>query len=284
MKAEDLKTPYYPNWCPGCGNFNIWASLKNAAVREGWDTTNTVLVAGIGCHGHIVNFVKLNSFEGLHGRAIPVATGIKLANNRLNVFVHTGDGDCMAEGGNHFLHACRRNHDLTILLHNNSLYALTTGQASPLTGKGVKTKSTPLGNPDEPIYPLALAITAGATFAARVYSGDMPKLTELMITANNHSGLAVIDIIQPCVTFNKNLTHEYVMKNSYQLEGSFDPTNKEKAIIKAMDFENGKIPMGIFYHVEKPSYEDQVKQIADKPLVDKEPDLSGLSELFKKYI
>jgi 2-oxoglutarate ferredoxin oxidoreductase subunit beta len=284
MTLEELKTPYTPNWCPGCGNFNIWAALKNAAVKEGWDNTNTVLVAGIGCHGHIVNFIRLNSFEGLHGRDIPVATGIKLANNRLNVFVHTGDGNCMAEGGNHFMHACRRNHDITILLHDNALYALTTGQASPVTGKGVKTKSTPNGNPDEPIYPLAVAIASGATFAARAFSGDMPRLTELMIEANNHKGLSVIDIVQPCITFGKIYTHNYLMENTYQLEKEHDPTNKEKAIMKAMSFENNKIPLGIFYKSDKPSYESQVSQISENPLVDQEPNLNGLSELFKKYI
>src|SRR3989344_4710470 len=166
-ELKDLTTLCSPNWCPGCGNFTIWAAFKNACVKKGWDNTNSVLVAGIGCHGHILNFTKITSVEGLHGRAIPVATGIKMVNNNLNVFVFTGDGDCLAEGGNHFIHACRRNHNLTIIIHNNALYSLTTGQACPTTPLGEKTKSTPFGNLDNPLNPVALAIVSGATFVAR---------------------------------------------------------------------------------------------------------------------
>lgn len=281
-ELNDLKTPYNPNWCPGCGNLNIWASFKKAAVQEGWDNTNSVIVAGIGCHGHIINFAKINSFEGLHGRAIPVATGVKMANSRLNVFVFTGDGDCFGEGGNHFLHACRRNHDITIFIHDNSLYALTTGQTSPLSAHGFKSKSTPQGNPDEPINPLVLAISSGATFVARAYAGDMPKLAELMIEANKHKGLAVIDILQPCVTFNKVCTHEFYQKNTYYLEKEYDPSNKIGAIEKAMET-GEKIPLGIFYKSDKPSYESQIPQISIKPLVEIPVDRLGVSELFKKY-
>ena len=283
MELEDLHTPYSPNWCPGCGNLNIWGALKEAAVKEGWDNTNTVLVAGIGCHGHLLNFTKITSFEGLHGRAIPVATGIKLANNKLNVFVHTGDGDCLGEGGNHFLHACRRNHDLTILLHDNALYALTTGQASPATRRGVKTKSTPSGNPDEPLYPLAIAIAAGATFVARAYSGYMPELADLMIEANKHVGLSVIDILQPCVTFNKICTHEFFQENTYYLREDYDPTNRRKAFMKALEYGKKKIPLGVLYKVEKPSYESEIPQISETPLVEQTPNIENIDELFKKY-
>ncbi len=283
MNLSDLQTPYQPNWCPGCGNLNVWAALKNAAVEEGWDNTNTALVAGIGCHGHILNFVKLTSFESLHGRAIPVATGIKIANNKLNIFVHTGDGDCLAEGGNHLIHACRRNHDITILLHDNALYALTAGQTSPATQKGVVTKSTPLGNPDEPLYPMAIAIASGATFVARAYAGDIPKLTELIIEANNHKGVAIIDILQPCVTFNKICTYRFLQENTYYLEDDYDVTNKQEAFMKAYEFEEKKIPLGVFYKVEKPSYESQIPQISEGSLVEKTPNVKDLNDLFKKY-
>jgi len=285
MTLEELKTPYTPNWCPGCGNFNIWAAFKNAAVKEGWDNTNTALVAGIGCHGHLLNFIKLTSFEGLHGRAIPVASGLKMANHRLNVFVHVGDGDCLGEGGNHFVHAARRNHNITVLLHDNALYALTAGQTSPATGKGVKTKSTPAGNPDEPTYPLALAIASGATFVARAYSGDMPKLTELIIEANKHKGFAVIDILQPCVTFNKICTHSMYVQNTYYLGNDYDPTNKKEAFEKAYEFGEKKIPLGVFYKEEKPSSEEGYSQISETPLVDQDVklELDGLTNLFKKY-
>lgn len=282
-KLSDLQTPFFPNWCHGCGNLNIWGAFKEAAVREGWDNTNTAIVAGIGCHGHILNFVKITSFEGLHGRALPVAIGIKMANNRLNVFVFTGDGDCFGEGGNHFIHTCRRNHDLTVLIHDNALYALTTGQTSPLTAHGFKTKSTPQGNLDEPFNPLTLAIASGATFVARAYSGDMPKLTELIIKANNHKGLAVIDILQPCITFNKVCTHEFYQDNTYYLEEKYDPSNKQKALEKAMEFGPKKIPLGVFYKSDQLSYESQIPQIKNKPLIEIPINRSNTTELFKKY-
>lgn len=282
-KATDLQTPHFPNWCPGCGNINIWGSFKKAAVAEGWDNTNTAIVAGVGCHGHIVNFVKLTSFEGLHGRALPVATGLKMANTRLNVFVFTGDGDCFGEGGNHFIHACRRNHDLTIMVHDNALYALTTGQTSPLSEHGYKSKSTPEGNLDEPINPLALAIASGATFVARAYSGDMPALTNIMIEANKHKGLAVIDILQPCVTFNKVCTHTFYQHNTYWLENDYDPTDKMKAFERVTRKDEKGISMGIFYKEVKPTYESQIPQIAETSLVEMPVDRSNVTELFKTY-
>lgn len=282
-QMADLKTPHNPNWCPGCGNLSIWGAFKQAAIKQNWNNDNSVLVAGIGCHGHMLNFVKLTSFEGLHGRALPVATGIKLSNNRLNVFVFTGDGDCFGEGGNHFLHTCRRNHDLTVILHDNGLYALTTGQTSPVSAHGFKSKSTPQGNPDEPINPLALAITAGATFVARAYSGDINFLVDLMVQANDHKGLAVIDILQPCVTFNKVCTHGFYQEHTYKLPADYDPTNKERAYIKAQEFGEKSIPVGVIYKSDRPSYESQIPQIANKPLVEQPINRQNIGELFRKY-
>lgn len=282
-KLEDLITPCKPTWCPGCGDFGVWGAFKNAAVNQGWDNTNTSLVAGIGCHGHILNFTKITSFEGLHGRAIPVATGIKLANHRLNVFVFTGDGDSLAEGGNHFIHACRRNHNLTVILHDNTVYGLTVGQTSPTSPHGFKTKSTPNGNLDFPINPLALAISAGATYVARGYTGDIPGLTELIINANEHQGLSVIDVLQPCLTFNKEYTHQFFQANCYQLNENYDPTNKGEAFKKSLEWGLKQIPLGIFYQEEKPSYESQLPQLKEKPLIEQSPIRKDLSELFKKY-
>jgi 2-oxoglutarate ferredoxin oxidoreductase subunit beta len=255
----------------------IWAAFKNAAVKEGWDNTNTALVAGIGCHGHIVDFTKLTSFEGLHGRALPVACGIKFVKPDLNVFVFTGDGDCFGEGGNHFLHTARRNHNLTVILHDNGLYALTTGQTSPLSPQGFKTKSTPQGSPDEPINPLALTITAGATFVARVYAGDISKLTETIIEANNHQGFSFIDVLQPCVTFNKQFTHQFFQENTYQLATSYDPTNKIAAYEKSHEFGLKQIPLGIFYKSDKHTPESNAIDHNQK----RSP--SELSNLFKSY-
>ena len=282
-KIADLATTCPPNWCAGCGNIPLWAAFKNAAVQKDWNNTNSVLVAGIGCHGHIVNFTRLTSFEGLHGRALPLATGIKLVNHKLNVFVFTGDGDALAEGGNHFLHACRRNHDLTILLHDNAVYALTTGQTSPESPKGYKSKSTPDGNPDNPLNPLSLAITAGATFVAREYASNIKNLTDLIIKANEHKGLSIIDILQPCVTFNKHFTHEFFQQNCYYLGTDHDVTNRQQAFNKSLEFGIKQIPLGIFYRVDTPSYEEQQPQLKDRAIVETTAENRNLSALFKEY-
>lgn len=282
-KPDDLITPCSPNWCPGCGDFGIWAAFKNAAVAEGWNNTNSVMVAGIGCHGHIINFTKITSVEGLHGRPIPVATGIKLANHRLNVFVFTGDGDCLAEGGNHFIHVCRRNHNLTVILHDNAIYGLTVGQTSPTSPHSFKTKSTPDGNPDFPINPLALAIASGATFVARGYAGNIPDLTELIIKANAHQGISIVDILQPCQTFNKEYTHQFFQQNCYQLDQNHDATNRIEAFKKSLEWGPKQIALGIFYEENKPSYESALPQLKEKPLIDQSLLRDNLSELFKKY-
>lgn len=273
ITLQDLTTPCPPTWCPGCGNFGTWGAFKNAVVKEGWDNTNTVLTAGIGCHSHILNFTKITSLEGLHGRAIPVATGIKLVNNKLNVFVFTGDGDCFGEGGNHFIHACRRNHDLTVIIHDNALYALTTGQTSPTSPAGYKSKSTPMGNPDLPFSPLTLAIASGATFVARAFSTDIQRLTELMIAANKHKGIAVIDVLQPCPSLSKEYTNAYLMENIYQLGPDHNVKDKEQALKKSLEWGEKQIPLGIFYQVEKPVFESQLEQIKEQSLL----------ELLKKY-
>ncbi|HEX9007842.1 MAG TPA: thiamine pyrophosphate-dependent enzyme [Patescibacteria group bacterium] len=268
ITPAELTTPNFPNWCPGCGNFGIWAAFKNAIVASGWDNTNTVFVAGIGCHGHMINFVKLTSFEGLHGRPIPVANGIKMSNHRLNVFVFTGDGDCLGEGGNHFINAARRNHNVTVLIHNNNIYGLTTGQTSPTTRKGFKSKSTPEGNPDEPFKILNLAIAAGATFAARVYSNDIAGLTNMIIKANEHQGFSVVEMLQPCVTFNKECSPTFFTDNTYKLPADYDPTNIAKALEKTLEFGPKQIPVGLFYKVDKPTAESNYPQIENIPLVD----------------
>jgi 2-oxoglutarate ferredoxin oxidoreductase subunit beta len=282
-EISDLTTKCSPNWCPGCGDIAIWGAFKNAAVQKGWDNTNTALVAGIGCHGHLINFTKLTSFEGLHGRPIPVATGIRLANNRLNVFVFTGDGDCLGEGGNHFIHACRRNHNITVFIHDNAIYGLTTGQTSPTSPHGFKSKSTPEGNPDYPINPLTTAIAAGATFVARGYAGDISGTTELMIKANEHQGIAILDILQPCVTFNKVLTHGFFQENTYKLK-NHDVKSKEAAFKKALEWGEKQIPLGVFLDIDEPTYESQLPQITETPLIDHDPVRKDLKDLFEKYV
>lgn len=281
---DDLKTPNACTWCPGCGNFGIWTAFKQAAAQSGWDNTNTVMVAGIGCHGHINNFIKLSSFEGLHGRPIPVASGIKMVNDRLNVFVFTGDGDCLAEGGNHFIHGARRNQNITVILHDNAVYGLTTGQTSPRSPHGFKSKSTPGGNLDNPLNPLSLAVSAGATFVARVYSGDMAHLKDLIIKANEHKGFAVLQIMQPCVTFNKEYSHIFFQENTYRLDENYNPKDKQSAFAKTLEWGIKQIPVGIMYQVSEPTYEEQMPQIKNGPLVSAPAKKQNLSELFQSYI
>lgn len=278
-----LETSQKCNWCSGCGNFGIWSSFKEAALRQGWDNTNTVFTAGIGCHGHMINFVKIISFEGLHGRPIPVASAVKMANHRLNVFVFTGDGDCLGEGGNHFIHSCRRNDDITVLLHDNAVYGLTTGQTSPRSPKNYRSKSTPGGSLETPFNPLQLAITAGATFVARAYSGDIPDLTDLIIKAQKHRGFSLIDILQPCVTFNKQYTHMYFQRNIYQLGKTHDPTDREKAFQKAGEWGSKKIPVGVFYQIKAPTHHEGFAQIKKTPLVKMAAKKRDISELLKKH-
>jgi 2-oxoglutarate ferredoxin oxidoreductase subunit beta len=226
----------------------------------------------------------MTAFEGLHGRAIPVASGIKMVNHRLNVFVFTGDGDCLSEGGNHFIHAARRNQDITVILHDNAIYGLTTGQTSPRSPKGFKSKSTPFGNIDEPLHPLRMALSAGATFLARAYAGDTDHVAELMIAANKHKGFAVLDVLQPCVTFNHEYTHAFYQANTYKLPSSYDVSDKTAAFNKTLEWGEKKIPVGILYQAQSRSYEEQIPQIADKPLIDIPLKKRDISRLFNSYI
>jgi 2-oxoglutarate ferredoxin oxidoreductase subunit beta len=285
-EINDLLTPCTPNFCPGCGDFGIWSAFKQAAVKADWNNGNTALCTGVGCHAHILNFIKITGFGSLHGRSVPNAEGIKLANPDLNVFTFVGDGDCLAEGGNHFIHACRRNHDITIILHDNAIYGLTTGQTSPRSPHGFVTKSTPEGNIDEPVNPLALAVAMGATFVARAYAGDIPHLADLIVQANNHKGIAIVDALQPCVTFNKSITHEYYQQNTYKLGDDYDPTDKVEAFKKAQEWGEKKIPVGIFYKVDRPTYDEQIPVYAKKVKknVCREVEKRDVSELFEKLV
>lgn len=282
-QLADLATGCSPTWCPGCGDFSIWAAFKNAAVDKGWDSTNTVLVAGIGCHGHILNYTKIPSVEGLHGRAVPVAEGLKMANSRLNVFVFSGDGDSLAEGGNHFVHAARRNHNVTIIVHDNAIYGLTTGQTSPASPHGFKSKSTPSGNLDNPISPVTLGISAGATFVAREYAAHIPELAKLIIQANDHDGLSIIDVLQPCVSFNDLYDHAYYQENTYYPGQDYDPTNKKEAFQKSLEWGPKQIAIGVIYKEEKPSYESQITQIQQKALIENPVVRRDITEILKKY-
>jgi 2-oxoglutarate ferredoxin oxidoreductase subunit beta len=250
-----------PTWCPGCGNFGIWMSLKNALVELRIGMDDGVVVYGVGCHGNMSDWMNIYGVAALHGRTLPVAQGLKLANRTLPVIVVSGDGDCLGEGGNHFLHAAKRNPDITVLIHNNQVYGLTTGQASPTAEAGFKTKSTPEGVVDEPVNPLTLAICAGATFVARGFTGDAPGLTALIKAGVQHKGFAVIDILQPCVTFDRVHTYQWYRERIYTIE---TPDNKMKALEMAMEW-GDKIPVGIFYKEDRPTSEDHEPVLTNDP-------------------
>jgi len=229
------------------------------------------------------DWMRTYAFEGLHGRALPVAQGAKLANHNLPVITVQGDGDCLGEGGNHFIHAAKRNPDITVFIHDNQVYGLTTGQASPTAKKGFKTKSTPVGATDEPINPLLLSIAAGATFVARGFAGDAPGLTQIMADAIIHKGFSVVDILQPCVTFDKIHTYAWYRERLYMLESEgYKPFDKLKAIEKAMEW-GDRIPVGVFYKEDRPTSEDLEPGLAGGPLVNSSTGIANFDQLLAEF-
>lgn len=284
LTADSFKTGFLPTWCPGCGDFGIWMALKQALAQLGIGPDDAMIVYGIGCHGNMYDWMNTYAVEGLHGRAIPVAQGIKLANHKLPVIVISGDGDCLGEGGNHFIHAAKRNPDITVIIHDNQVYGLTTGQASPTAKQGFKTKSTPEGVTDEPMNPLTLAISTGATFAARGFAGDIPGLTQLIVDAISHKGFAVVDTLQPCVTFDRVHTYAWYRQRLYQLKNEgYVADNRLRALEKALEW-GDRIPLGIFYQEIRPTSEDREPALAEKPLVELPLILDNLEELLKEFI
>jgi len=247
-----IETKSKITWCPGCGNFGILNAVKNAIselVKEGMNENNIVIVSGIGCHGKISDYLKLNSFNALHGRVVPVLTGIKLANKNLIPIGFSGDGDSYAEGIAHLIHGAKRNSDVTVIIHNNGVFGLTTGQTGPTSRKGWVDKTTPYGNPEEPINPIGMMLEAGATFVARAFALKPDHLKNLIKEAVKHKGFSFIDVLQPCTTYN-NFSAEY---NSKVYEMNEIPKNPiEKCN------ETTRIPIGIFRKIIKPTYEDTV--------------------------
>ena len=266
VTLEDLKTPKKNTWCPGCGNFGILMAFKRALVQLGLERDQVVLVSGIGCHGKMVNYVNVNGFHGIHGRVLPLATGIKLANPNLTVVGFAGDADCYDEGWGHFSHAIRRNIDITLIVHNNMVLGLTTGQTTATSEKGFKTKSTPFGSIPPMLNPIAHALVSNGTFVARGYSGDMGHLTGLVVEALKHRGFSLLDVFQPCVTFNYLNTYDWFKERVYKLEEEgHDYTDRRKALEKSFEW-GERIPIGIFYKEERPTYQDGLPHVKAMPL------------------
>lgn len=269
-----------PDWCPGCGNFGTWSALKQAIIELKLKPHETVLVSGIGCSGKHPHFIRTYGFHSIHGRTLPVATGIRLSNHKLNVIAIGGDGDGYAIGLGHTLHTVRRNLNITYLVCDNQVYGLTKGQTSPTSKKGFISPSTPFGVLEDPVNPLTLALSANATFVARAFSGDIEHLKLIIKEAIKHKGIALVDILQPCVTFNKLNTYDYFKERVYRLKKPFRA--RELAFKAAMEW-NKRIPIGIFFKEKKPTYEDQCPTIKKKPLVAQDISKIDLAKEFKRY-
>ncbi len=284
LTVKDFDTCAKPDWCPGCGNFGIQAALKQALANLGIEPHKTVLVAGIGCGSKMAHWVDVYGLHTLHGRSLPPATAVKFANPELTVVVAGGDGDGYGIGMGHFIHTMRRNVDMTYLVQNNMVYGLTKGQTTPTSAKGFKTPSTPFGSIEEPLNPIALALAMGATYVARGFSGDVMHLTKLIEGAIKHKGFALIDIFQPCVTFNKINTYAYFMQNTYKLEDEkgYDAGDWEKAMAKAR--QTDKLPIGLFFKTERPTYEEQDPGRTGESLVDADISDIDVRPLMEKFM
>lgn len=265
VSLEDLRTLARNTWCPMCGNFGILMAFKKALMQMGLERDQVMIVSGIGCHGKIVNYVNVNGFHGIHGRVLPLATGIKLADPNLTVVGFAGDADCYDEGWGHFSHAIRRNIDMPLIVHNNMVLGLTTGQTTATSQKGFKTKSTPFGSIPPMLNPIAHALVSNGTFVARGFAGDMRHLTSLIVKAIKHRGFAFLDVFQPCVTFNYLNTYDWFTKRVYKLEEEgHDYTDRQKALERSFEW-GDRIPIGLFYKEERSTYRDSLPHLKGTP-------------------
>ena len=282
---NDYNNNSKPAWCPGCGDFGILNAVKKTLVELGRAPHEIVLVSGIGQASKLPHYLSCNAFDGLHGRLLPAAQGVKITNKDLTVIAVGGDGDNYGEGGNHFIHAIRRNVDITLLVHNNQIYGLTKGQASPTTGLGMVTKVQHYGVLLAPFNPLAVAISLDCGFVARSFAGNPEHLTNTIKQAVNHNGFALVDILQPCVTFNKVNTSKWYRERVYDVnkESGYDPTDRLKAFAKSLEFSD-KIPMGLIYKKDKISYGDAIPMLQNQPLVKHSHQPERVADLLAEFI
>lgn len=279
---HDFETGTFPTWCPGCGNFGIWTALKAALAELNIEPHRTVVVFGIGCSGNEANFVRAYGFHGLHGRALPVAEGIALANHGLTTIVVGGDGDGYGEGMAHFIHTIRANPDITYIVHDNQVYGLTKGQASPTSERGFVTPSTPFGVTDTPVNPISLALAAGCGFVARGFAGDAAHLQWLIVAAIQYRGFALVDVLQPCVTFNHFNTYPWFYQRVVKLEQlHHDPASAEQAYRQALHDPQDTIPIGIFLNEQKKTLQEGFPVLKPCPLVEQPASKRDLSALLE---
>ena len=273
---------YKTAWCPGCGNFPLLKAVKQALVKRGLEPHQVLFIAGIGQAAKTPHYLKANLFNGLHGRCLPVATGAKLANPDLVVIAESGDGCMYSEGGNHFLAAIRRNIDITVLVHNNQVYGLTKGQASPTSDEGFTTKAQPEGVALAPFNPLAVAVALHAGFVGRGYVGLEDDLIQLLVQAINHRGFSLVDILQPCVSFNRVNTYQWYRDRCKPLPSSYDPTDWEAAIRLSQQW-GDEIPVGVIYRNSRPPFEDHIATLKKGPLVTQTVDRARLAKVMETY-
>ncbi|MBI4372219.1 MAG: 2-oxoacid:ferredoxin oxidoreductase subunit beta [Candidatus Omnitrophica bacterium] len=264
-EAKDFNSTVHPDWCPGCGDFGLLTALKRAFPLLNLEPHKIMTISGIGCSSNLPGFINTYGMHTLHGRALPIAQGVKLANHEMTVIAVGGDGDGYGIGVGHFVHAMRRNVDMTYIVMNNSIYGLTTGQTSPTSGLKMKTKSTPFGNPELPINPLTLALGSGCSFVARVYTGHVVQLVEVIQKAIKHRGFALVDTFSPCVTFNKINTHDFYKQHVKDIDKSgHDSSDIFAAYREAVNEEY--IATGIFYQNERSCYEASEEETLREPL------------------
>lgn len=261
---------YTPTWCPGCGNWAIGIAIKSALAKLEVPPFDVFASFDIGCSGNMNDFFNAYSMHGLHGRAITSAIGMKIANHKMKAIVVGGDGGLYGEGGNHFIHACRGNHDITVIAHDNRVYGLTTGQVAPTATKGYKSKSTPAGILETPVYPLSLSLTQGATFVAQAFAGDTVTMINLIKEAIDHKGFSLVNILQPCVTFNKINTYKYYIDRVYKLSEDYNNNDFQQAIKESLKVKEEKFPIGILYKEKRACFHEMLSQLTEQTLVEKE--------------
>lgn len=286
VAVNDFDVWVKPTWCPGCGDYGILNALKHALVELAIAPHEALVVSGIGCGSKLPDYMRINGFMSIHGRPLAVATGAKLANHALTVIVVDGDGDAYGIGGNHFIHTARRNPDITHIVENNQIYALTKGQYSPTTPQGRVTTTSPEGVIERALNPVAVALTMGATFVARGFAGEPGHLADLIREGIRHRGYALIDVLQPCVIFNRINTYEWYGRRIYKLEEAGHDPHDGAAAQRAVGEWGDRIPIGVIYRAKDvPTYEDQLPALRAGPLVSRPPtERGGLDSLAQRFL
>ncbi|MDH9160461.1 2-oxoacid ferredoxin oxidoreductase [Staphylococcus succinus] len=284
---KDFRNNVKPNWCPGCGDFSVQAAIQKATANVGLEPEEVAIITGIGCSGRLSGYVNSYGMHGIHGRSLPLAQGVKMANKDLTVIASGGDGDGYAIGMGHTIHALRRNMNMTYIVMDNQIYGLTKGQTSPSSAPGFVTKSTPKGNIEQNVAPLELALSSGATFVAQGFSSDIKALTKMIEDAINHDGFSFVNVFSPCVTYNKVNTYDWFKENLTDIEDIEDYDMSSKSIATQKVLEYNSLIKGIVYQdTETPSYESQIEEMEGTPLAKKDIhiDEAQFNELTKQFV